>query len=129
MDITQHVELALRSVVCHPEHSEAKIRAFFSPNYQQIVDGQSLDFAGFVEHMAKLKHLTHTIDITLVAIARQNHAVLTHHLVAVNKKDGAQSHLEVFAHFTLQDGLITRCEELTRLVQGTEQDRLLGSVR
>lgn len=129
MDITQRIALALRSVVCHPDHNEAKIREFFSPDYQQVVDGQSLDFTGFVEHMAKLKHLTHAIDVTVVAIAGQNNDVLTHHLVAVSKKDGAQAHIDVFAHFTLENGLITRCEELTRLVQGTVQDRSLGSIR
>ncbi|AHJ76470.1 nuclear transport factor 2 family protein [Kosakonia sacchari] len=129
MDITQRIALALRSVVCHPDHNEAKIREFFSPDYQQIVDGQTLDFTGFVEHMARLKHLTHAIDVTVVAIAGQNNNVLTHHCVAVSKKDGTQAHIDVFAHFTLENGLITRCEELTRLVQGTAQDRSLGSVR
>ncbi|MDN2485132.1 nuclear transport factor 2 family protein [Kosakonia sacchari] len=129
MDITQRIALALQSVVCHPDHNEAKIREFFSPDYQQVVDGQLLDFTGFVEHMAKLKHLTHAIDVTVVAITGQNNDVLTHHLVAVSKKDGTQAHIDVFAHFTLENGLITRCEELTRLVQGTAQDRSLGSVR
>ncbi|WBU49909.1 nuclear transport factor 2 family protein [Kosakonia pseudosacchari] len=129
MDIIQRIALALRSVVCHPDHNEAKIREFFSPDYQQIVDGQTLDFTGFVEHMARLKHLTHAIDVTVVAIAGQNNNVLTHHRVAVSKKDGTQAHIDVFAHFTLENGLITRCEELTRLVQGTAQDRSLGSVR
>lgn len=129
MDITQRIALALRSVVCHPDHNEAKIREFFSPDYQQIVDGQALDFTGFVEHMARLKHLTHAIDVTVVAIAGQNNDVLTHHRVAVSKKDGTQAHIDVFAHFTLENGLISRCEELTRLVQGTAQDRSLGSVR
>lgn len=129
MDITQRITLALRSVVCHPDHNEAKIREFFSPDYQQVVDGQLIDFTGFVEHMAKLKHLTHAIDVTVVAIAGKNNDVLTHHLVAVSKKDGSQAHIDVFAHFTLVNGLITRCEELTRLVQGTAQDRSLGSIR
>jgi hypothetical protein len=129
MDITQRIALALQSVVCHPEHNEAKIREFFSPDYQQVVDGQLLDFRGFVEHMAKLKHLTHAINLTVVAIAGQNNDVLTHHLVAVSKKDGSQAHIDVFAHFTLENGLITSCEELTRLVNGTAQDRSLGSIR
>ena len=129
MDITQHITLALQRVVCPPDHNEAEIRQFFSPDYQQVVDGQSLDFTGFVAHMAKLKHLTHAIDVTVVAIAGQNNDVLTHHLVAVSKKDGSQAHLDVFAHITLENGLITRCEELTRLVRGTAQDRSLGSVR
>ncbi|WP_443086702.1 nuclear transport factor 2 family protein [Vagococcus sp. WN89Y] len=128
MNNIQHVAQALREIICHPEHSEAKIRDFFSADYQQYVDGETLDFAGFVSHMATLKRLTQAMDIELVAIAGQSSTVLTHHIVTV-KKEGQQSRIEVFAHFTLRDGLIIRCEELTRLVAGAAQDRLLGSLR
>lgn len=128
MQNTQRVAQALREIVCHPQHDEAKIRDYFSPDYRQYVDGETLDFTGFVSHMAKLKQLTQAIDIELVALAGEGATVLTHHKVRV-KQQGRQSQLEVFAHFTLAGGLITRCEELTRLVVGAEQDRLLGSVR
>lgn len=120
---------ALHNIVCQPDHDEARIRSYFSPDYQQQVNGEALDFAGFVRHMAKLKQLTRSIDITVVAIASQHNEVLTRHHVSVEKKDGAQSHIEVFAHFTLREGLIIRCEELTRLLDGAAEDHSLGSVR
>lgn len=128
MNNVQRVAQALREIVCHPQHNEAKIRDYFSPDYQQYVDGETLDFAGFVSHMAKLKQLTGAIDVTLTAIAGEGANVLTHHHVTV-KQAGRQSRIDVFAHFTLHNGLIIRCEELTRLVTGTAEDRLLGSVR
>jgi len=128
MNNAQRVAQALREIICKPEHNEATIRAWFSADYQQYVDGETLDFSGFVSHMAALKGLTQAMDIELVAIVGQDTTVLTHHIVTV-KKAGQPSRIEVFAHFTLRDGLIIRCEELTRLVAGAEQDRLLGSLR
>ncbi|AMO47061.1 SnoaL-like domain-containing protein [Kosakonia oryzendophytica] len=128
-DVSQRVALALHAIVCNPEHDEAKIRAFFSPQYRQYVDGESLDFHGFVDHMARLKQLTHAIEVTIIAIAHADQEVLTHHRVVVSKKAGGQSHVDVLAHFTLQDGMIIRCEELTRLIQGPEGDRSLGHIR
>lgn len=128
-DVSQRVAQALHSIVCTPEHDEAKIREFFSPQYRQYVDGESLDFRGFVEHMARLKQLTHAIELTIIAIAHANQEVLTHHRVAVSKKGGGVSHVDVLTHFTLQDGMIIRCEELTRLIQGAEEDHSLGHIR
>ncbi|MGY5955298.1 nuclear transport factor 2 family protein [Kosakonia sp. BK9b] len=125
----QHVVQALQTIVCHPEHNEARIHEFFSPEYQQYVDGESLDLRGFVEHMARLKQLTHAMEITIIAIAHANQEVLTHHRVAVSKKGGEVSHVDVLAHFTLQDGMIIRCEELTRLIQGAAEDRSLAHIR
>lgn len=128
MTETQRVVQALHAIICNPTHDDAVIRAFFSPNYQQNVDGKQLDFAGFIGHMAELKQLTERIELTILAIAGEDGNVLTHHRVMVSKSTGAHAEIEVFAHFTLQDGLIIRCEELTRLVTGAAEDRSLGSV-
>lgn len=128
MTETHRVAQALREIICNPAHDDATIRAFFSPKYQQYVDGKRLDFAGFVSHMAALKQLTERIGLTILAIAGEDGNVLTHHRVRVRKKAGDFAEIEVFAHFTLQDGLIIRCEELTRLMSGAAEDRSLGSV-
>lgn len=125
----ERVTQALRTIVGHPVHNEARIRALFAPDYQQYVDGKQLDFADFVTHMATLKKLTRSMEVTLLAIASQQDEVLTHHRVAIRKRDGNDSEVEVFAHFTLQDGMIIRCEELTRLLQGAAEDRQLGSLQ
>lgn len=124
----QIVAGALQAIVCNPIHDESRIKTFFSPSYQQRVDGKALDFQGFINHMAKLKQITHTINVSVVAIAEQHDEVLTHHIVDVEKNDGRAARVEVFAHFTVQNGFITRCEELTRPIAGNDEDKELGSV-
>lgn len=118
---------ALQEIVGHPEHDERRIALYFSPEYQQIVDGQPLDYRGFVRHMALLKSLTTTMTVSVLATACELNTVFTHHHVSVEKRNGEQSAIEVMARFTLSAGLIVRCEELTRLVQGDKDDHDLGS--
>lgn len=128
-DAALHVTKALHEIITNPLHDEAAIRRFFAAEYQQYVDGKHLDFAGFIGHMAVLKQLTERMELTLLAIAGQGNEVLTHHQVTVVRKAGTRPEIEVFAHFTLQDGLIIRCAELTRLVRGAAEDHQLGSLQ
>lgn len=128
MDIEkQCVVAALKNIVCSVEHDENAIARYFAPEYRQEVDGKGLDYAGFVQHMALLKKLTQRIDLALLAIAADGGTVFTHHRVTVEKKDGTQTIIEVLARFTLLNGQIVQCQELTRLISGNHSDRDLGS--
>jgi len=60
-------------------------------------------------------------------VAGQGDSVLTHHRVRVEKRDGARSLIKVLAHFTVRDGKICACDELTQLLEGEYDDRDLGS--
>ncbi len=126
---SQIVMEALREIVGSPEHDERRIARYFSPDYQQVVDGQLLDYPGFVEHMQCLKTLTTTMTVSLLASVCEGNTVFTHHHVRVLKRDGEQSDIEVMARFTLSAGLILHCDELTRLISGAADDQNLGSRR
>ncbi|MFB5082388.1 nuclear transport factor 2 family protein [Raoultella sp. C349492] len=124
---SQIVMDALREIITNPQHEEDKIALYFSPDYQQQVDGKSLDYRGFVGHMALLKALTTGMTLSVLAIAGDENTVFTHHHVKVDKKSGQQSEIAVMARFTLASGRIVRCDELTRLLVGEPEDRDLGS--
>jgi hypothetical protein len=126
-NLSQIVTDALQAVISHPGHDEKKIAHYFSPDYQQIVDGHHLDYAQFVQHLAVLKSHTRQMEVNVKALATEEDTVFTHHSVAVEKSSGDKSEFEVFARFTLAAGKIIRCEELTRMVSGTADDRDLGS--
>ncbi|WP_226571496.1 nuclear transport factor 2 family protein [Mangrovibacter yixingensis] len=129
--MTNHIPLitqALEAVICSPEHNAKTIESFFAPNYQQKVNGIELDYPLFVAHMAQLKQLGKTMELHILAIAQQGNKVLTHHIVGVSKKSGGHAITEVFACFTVDNGRISGCQELTRLIEGQEEDKHLGSV-
>jgi len=130
MNIEKHcVIAALKDIVCSVEHDEDAIARYFAPGYHQEVDGKELDYAGFIQHMALLKKLTQRIELSLLAIAAEGNTVFTHHQVTVEKKDGARTMIEVLARFTLLNGQIVQCQELTHLISGDHGDRDLGSRR
>ena len=123
----QCITRALEAVISRPEHDEQTIASFFAANYRQTVNGIELDYVRFVSHMAKLKQIAGAMELKILAIAQQENQVLTHHVVNVCKKNGERAVTEVFAHFTLENGRIVSCHELTRLISGTEDDKRLGS--
>ncbi|CAI1708003.1 SnoaL-like domain [Serratia quinivorans] len=118
---------ALQRVVASPQHQPLLIAEFFSEDYLQQVDGNTLDYAHFMQHMALLKQLTRSMTLEIVAVAGQGDCVLTHHQVRVEKRDGGRSLVKVLAHFTVRDGKICACDELTQLLEGERGDRDLGS--
>lgn len=66
---TQIVIDALREIITNPQHEEEKIARYFSPDYQQQVDGKRLDYRGFVGHMALLKTLTSRMSLSVLAVS------------------------------------------------------------
>lgn len=117
---------ALQSVTADPAHSQQQIPRWFSPDYQQQVDGNRLNYEQFIAHMATLKTITRSMTLHVDAIAANGNSVLTHHRVGVIKQNGESSQIEVFAHFQLREGRIIRCDELTRLLAGDPADAALG---
>ncbi|PWD65724.1 nuclear transport factor 2 family protein [Pectobacterium parmentieri] len=114
---------ALEKVVCSSAHHESQIAMYFSPNYQQVVDGHQLGYKDFIRHMDTLKSLTTIINITVNSVISEGNTVFTHHFVDLEKRQGEKSGFEVLARFTLSSGKIIRCEELTRMINGDIGDQ------
>ncbi|WNJ98034.1 nuclear transport factor 2 family protein [Vibrio ruber] len=127
MNTRQLVLHALTDVMTHPKHEIHIIRTYFAEHYHQVVNGEYLDFNHFINHLALLKQETKQISLTVLAAASEGNTVLTHHQVTAEKADGTYATFEVLAHFTVADGQIIRCEELTRMITGSQSDLDLGS--
>ncbi len=123
----QIVIAALQTLITDPLHDEGKIAVFFAPDYQQCVDGKQLDYRGFIRHMEVIKSHTTRMSISIKSVVAEDDTVFTHHYVNVEKNLGEKSEFEVFARFTLSSEKISRCEELTRMIQGLPGDSDLGS--
>ncbi|AIR64445.1 nuclear transport factor 2 family protein [Cedecea neteri] len=124
---SQSVIDALQEIICCPEHDENKIARYFAPDYRQIVDGKSLSYDEFINHMSTLKAQTQQMHLLVKAVVAEGDTVFTHHFVKVEKNQGEWSEFEVFARFTLQASKIHRCEELTRMIRGVSEDSDFGS--
>lgn len=103
------------------------IAKFVSRDYVQHVDGVTLDYKGFVDHMAAQKKVMKSMRIDIKHIIAEGDEVATlHHLHGV-KRDGGIIEGQVNSYMQVRDGKIVLIDETTRLARGTEQDRDLGS--
>jgi hypothetical protein len=123
------VRNSFQAVVEPLHYDQQAIRTYFAPSYRQDVDGQVLDFAGFCQHMRVQKAALQALQIQFLTLVAEGDVVFTNHLVTLETKEGRQATLKVLAEFTVRNGQIVACDELTRLVNGASQDRDLGSRR
>ncbi len=103
------------------------LAAFFTPDYVQIVDGKMFDLNAFLQHAATLRDTLVKADIRFEKIVTDGNTIADIHFAHAQKKNGDNVHIKVIAFYTLRDGRICKVEELTHLVEGTAQDRDLGS--
>ena len=113
--------------LCDPAADAEAVGAFFAPDYVQIADGATLDRADFLDHVRVLKDALAEGTVTLERVVASGTSVASMHVADVLKKDGARARLKVHAFFEIEDGLIRRTEELTRLLEGAAEDSDLGS--
>ena len=55
LSVKEVVKSAFKNVIESTSYDEKVITQYFHPEYKQIVDGKSLDYAGFCTHMQVLK--------------------------------------------------------------------------
>ncbi|PWU07063.1 MAG: hypothetical protein C5B47_06660 [Verrucomicrobia bacterium] len=132
MDIDAHTPIAIVSYVLKQLErlhttSLSKLFSYFADDYSQCADGHELNYQEFVQHIHALQKTTTCLVVNIVAISGENNDVLTHHRVTATQLNGTQSEIEFFAHFTVMNGKIIRCEELSRLLSGDPRDKDLGS--
>ncbi len=110
-----------------PSVSSADVGQYFTPDYQQQVDGKILNFAEFIAHVEALKStlISGTVTFERVLVNGPHWADI--HYVDAVKRDGRPLRVKVLAFYTLTHGKISRIDELTHMEVGDEADRDLGS--
>lgn len=107
---------------------ESEIRRLFAPDYLQKVDGRVLDLESFIAHMRLQKQHIAQAATEFLALAEEGNVVFSNHVVRAVKADGSRVAVQVLAQFDFDDeGRIVRCDELTRLLEGNEDDADIGS--
>ncbi|AUG52658.1 hypothetical protein CSC3H3_07970 [Thalassospira marina] len=111
----------------NPAIPTENLASFFTRDYIQIVDGETLDLDGFLQHAATLRNALIRAEVSFEKIIAQDDTIADIHIVRAEKKNGDHIRVKVIAFYTLRDGRISRIEELTHLLDGKDEDRDLGS--
>ncbi|MBK2125645.1 nuclear transport factor 2 family protein [Fangia hongkongensis] len=98
-------------------------------SYQQYVDGHTLNFAGFLEHVKKQRELVKSVRFEFKYLVEEGDMVASLHQVSALKNDGSEILAEVHAFFSFKNGLLIGCDERTRILQGEKTDEALAHIR
>ncbi len=126
-DKKQLIQSIFADIFEKPGFDLALIEKHFHPDYQQWVNGESLDFNGFVDHMKALKSALKTVKITFEHLVEEGDRVCSIHYPQAEKNDGSHMKGKVIAFFKFSGDQLIACDELTHLLEGTDEDRDLGS--
>lgn len=98
----------------------------FSPEYQQITDGHSLDYSGFIQHLEHVRSQIRDIAFHVEQIGCHDTLLADRHIVTVTYPEGHQAEIEVYMFATLCAGKICRIHEVTRVANGEASARALA---
>lgn len=121
------VKEAFSKVLMDPVFDKEMIARYFDVSYRQFVDGKELNYEQFVAHMALVKQRTTRLEFLYNTVIEEGNIVFTNHVVTATKPDGTVASTHLIAEFHIENGKITYCSELSRLLSGPDEDRDLGS--
>lgn len=116
-----------KSVFEKDEFDLALVHKYFHSDYEQFVDGKSLNRDDFIEHMKALKSALKDVSITFKHLVAEGNAVYSLHIAEGTKPDGRRIKAQVNAYFQFEGNQLIFCDELTHMIEGEEADRDLGS--
>jgi len=102
----------------------------FSPEYRQRTNGCWDDREAFVQHARKLREIVASARIEVLDELRDGKRYADRHRIHVTLRDGTQVVQEVYLFAELDaSGRFVRIEETTLMLEGTEADRQMGSMK
>ena len=127
IDYKSRLKEVFSEVLESPVYNEDLVKKYFSQNYIQHVDGKTLYFEGFIQHMKVLKKDKPDIQIDIKMLVQEGSTVFSNHLVNVITKENGKSQVQVIGEFRFEGDQICYCDELSHLISGDPKDRDLGS--
>ena len=116
-----------RDVLEMDSWDELVIDRYFSPAYVQHVDGKTLNFAAFRDHIRELKKISTNLRFTIEHMVAEGDKVMEIHRVEGEKRAGGAFAARLFSLWVIKGGKIVLCDEISRLESGAAEDRDLGS--
>ena len=111
----------------NPRASLSEVERWISPDYRQNVDGKTMGFSEYVEHFKALQSAASSFKIDVLETVCDGNRVCTRHRVHLSKRDGSSALVGVIAVFEVENDQILRVDELTQLIEGSHEDKDLGS--
>ena len=110
-----------------PGADSAVVDLYFTDDFVHVVDETVFQRAEFDRHIATLKLEFKDMSFDFNKVIDEGDRLADVHLFHATSKDGERVTMKFIGVYTLRDGKIARFEELSRLMEGAEGERNLGS--
>lgn len=101
---------------------------YVSPNYIQHIDGQTMNFCQWAQHMKDIKALMKSQKVVIENVIAESNEAAINETVYNTKKDGSQIVVKVIGFFKIKNHKMIYGDELTYLIKGPKQDKNIGSL-
>lgn len=122
MSYKQLLQQALCQVYGQDNDTEEMLRQYFDPSYRQCINGEELDFSGFLAHVTTQKQRLANITFDYKHQLEEGDQVFSHYCPRGVNAEGDLVEAEVHALFKFQNKKIIHCHGQVRLLQGRLQD-------
>lgn len=105
---------AATEILNHALKGKPLIKAEFSPDFIQYLNGSTINCEAFHEGIKSLRKEYSRIDLKILSMASSADSVLSHHLVTTTNMENETARFEVFARYEFSGGKAIRCFESLR---------------
>lgn len=95
-----------------PSSTEAEVLLYFTPDYQQNLNGKVYSFKDFMRGVSGMKAQYTSLKAEFTTVVSSGDTVAEIHTLDATRKDGTHMRLKILAFQRLREGRICRVEEL-----------------
>ena len=114
MDNKEVIRTALTSLFEDYRGKDSAFIKYFAPDFILWANGKTSDLEAFFAHFERLQLSIPNRTIDFVDLVSEGDIVFDQHVVTAIRSPDDKDFVDVFAKWTVVNGLITRGEELTR---------------
>jgi len=101
---------------------------YVSENFVNTIDDKRFNFQEWTQHLENIKAIVTSIKPTFDCIISDGKNVFASYHVKSVKPNGEEIVVKDLGHFVIEDGKIVYCDELTKLIQGGQNDHGFASM-
>ena len=95
-----------------PAATERDMLEFYSSDYTQDLNGTKYSFSQFMEGLSAIKATLRSSTVEITSLVTNGDTIAEIHVVDATRDDGTRLKFKVMAFQTIEDGRITRAEEV-----------------
>src|SRR5262245_13028 len=101
---------------------------YVSKNFINTIDDKRFNFEQWIQHIKNIKSVVQSMKPTFDCVVSDGKNVFASYHVKSVKNDGSEIIVKDLGHFIIEDREIIYCDELTKLIQGGDEDQDFASL-